>query len=148
MQEKVKKSDNPSPWDLLEGGGSHQPMDTTQLSENFPADQQYSLGILFNATTLQGPLSFLFHCHQAIIYPIQSLCTYFFPLWSLELRALKMLRYYESLEKYYFVHRNWHLVNEIIFITIESRVNNYTAKRNLKLLSPRFSLPGWRHRKR
>ena len=51
------------------------------------------------------------------------------------------------MENYYVVDRNGHLVNEIIFTTTESRVNNYTAKRNLKLLSPRFSLPGWRNRK-
>lgn len=38
QHDKVKKIYNQ--WDLSEGGGSHQPMDTTQLFENFPADQQ------------------------------------------------------------------------------------------------------------
>lgn len=66
--------------DLLEGDGSYQLMDTTWLFENFPADEQYSLRLLSNATALQGPFSFLCHCHQAIIYPTQPLCMYFFPL--------------------------------------------------------------------
>lgn len=137
-----------SPWNLLEGDDSHELTDTTWLFENFPADQQHTLRLLSNATTpartIHFPLPLSSGHHLSYLTSVHILLPSSKPgTESIE----DAQTYYEPLENYYFMDRNGHLVNEIIFITIDSRVNNCTGKRNLKLLSPRFSLLPWRHRK-
>ena len=142
-QGEEKLQPTTSPWDLLEGDGSHQPMHSTWLFENFPADQHYSLRLLSNTTALQEPFCFLLTVIRPLFTP-PNLSACASSVLKTGTRSTEDAdRYYEYLESYYFVDRNGCLFNEINFITIQSRVNNYTAKSNLKLLSPRSSLLRW-----